>query len=152
MLGSVLKHIDENTYLFIVSDHGIKPLREFEETDPHMHMDHEKTTPVIAKHDFADGDEVPGTFFAMGPKIKHDLRLMGLEASVYDITPTILSLYGIEAAKTNARTCADSDLRGSGERRGAEIGSTVPHLTETGGCPRRKIVILRACDLYRPFV
>jgi predicted AlkP superfamily phosphohydrolase/phosphomutase len=95
VLGVVLQHIDENTYLFIVSDHGIKPLREFEQTDPHMHMDHEKTTPVIAKHDFADGDEVPGTFFAMGPNIKHDLRLMGLEASVYDIAPTILSLYGI---------------------------------------------------------
>ena len=95
VLGVVLQHIDENTYLFIVSDHGIKPLREFEDTDPHMHMDHEKTTPVIAKHDFADGDEVPGAFFAMGPNIKHDLRLMGLEASVYDIAPTILSLYGI---------------------------------------------------------
>jgi predicted AlkP superfamily phosphohydrolase/phosphomutase len=95
VLGSILKHIDDNTYLFIVSDHGIKPLREFEQTDPHMHMDHEKTTPVIAKHDFADGDEVPGTFFAMGPNIKHDLRLMGFEASVYDIAPTILSLYGI---------------------------------------------------------
>ncbi len=94
VLGEVLKHIDKNTYLFIVSDHGIKPLREFEQ-DPHMHMDHEKTTPVIAKHDFADGDEVPGTFFAMGPNIKHDLRLLGLEASVYDIAPTILSLYGI---------------------------------------------------------
>jgi predicted AlkP superfamily phosphohydrolase/phosphomutase len=99
VLGAVLQHIDDNTYLFIVSDHGIKPLREFEQTDPHMHMDHEKTTPVIAKHDFADGDEVPGTFFAMGPGIKHDLRLMGFEASVYDLTPTILSLYGIEQPK-----------------------------------------------------
>ena len=99
VLGAVLQHIDDNTYLFIVSDHGIKPLREFEQTDPHMHMDHEKTTPVIAKHDFADGDEVPGTFFAMGPNIKHDLRLMGFEASVYDLTPTILSLYGIEQPK-----------------------------------------------------
>ncbi len=29
----------------------------------------------------------------------YDLRLMGFEASVYDITPTILSLYGIEAPK-----------------------------------------------------
>src|SRR6516162_8801305 len=29
VLGSVLKHVDENTYLFIISDHGIKPLREF---------------------------------------------------------------------------------------------------------------------------
>jgi predicted AlkP superfamily phosphohydrolase/phosphomutase len=99
VLGTILKHVDENTYLFIISDHGIKPLREFEETDPHAHMDHEKTTPVIAKHDFADGDDVPGSFIAMGPGIKHDLRLMGFEASVYDITPTILHLYGIEQPK-----------------------------------------------------
>jgi predicted AlkP superfamily phosphohydrolase/phosphomutase len=96
VLGAILKHVDTNTYLFIVSDHGIKPLREFEETDPHAHMDHEKTTPVIAKHDFADGDEVPGSFIAMGPGIQRDLRLMGLAASVYDIAPTILHLYGIQ--------------------------------------------------------
>jgi predicted AlkP superfamily phosphohydrolase/phosphomutase len=99
VLGSILKHVDENTYVIIVSDHGIKPLREFEETNPHAHIDHEKTTPVIAKHDFADGDDVPGSFFAMGPGIKHDLRLMGFEASVYDIAPTILHLYGIEQPK-----------------------------------------------------
>jgi predicted AlkP superfamily phosphohydrolase/phosphomutase len=96
VLGEILKHVDENTYLIIVSDHGIKPLREFEETDPHAHMDHEKTTPVIAKHDFADGDDVPGAFFAMGPGIKQNLRLMGFAASVYDVAPTILHLYGIE--------------------------------------------------------
>jgi predicted AlkP superfamily phosphohydrolase/phosphomutase len=99
VLGSILKHVDDNTYVFIVSDHGIKPLREFEQTDPHAHMDHEKTTPVIAKHDFADGDDVPGSFFAMGPGIKQGLRLMGFEASVYDLAPTILHLYGIEQPK-----------------------------------------------------
>jgi predicted AlkP superfamily phosphohydrolase/phosphomutase len=99
VLGSILKHIDKDTYLFIISDHGIKPLREFEQKDPHAHMDHEKTTPVIAKHDFADGDDVPGSFVAMGPGIKKDQRLMGFEASVYDITPTILHLYGIEQPK-----------------------------------------------------
>ena len=96
VLGTILNDIDENTYVFIVSDHGIKPLREFEETDPHAHMDHEKTTPVIAKHDFADGDDVPGSFFAMGPGIKHDMRLMGFEASVYDVAPTILHIYGVD--------------------------------------------------------
>jgi predicted AlkP superfamily phosphohydrolase/phosphomutase len=95
----VLKYVDANTYLFIVSDHGIKPLREFEEKDPHAHMDHEKTTPVIAKHDFADGDDVPGSIFAMGPGIKSDFRLMGLGASVYDVAPTILHIYGIEQPK-----------------------------------------------------
>lgn len=99
VLGTVLKHVDANTYLFILSDHGIKPLREFEEKDPHAHMDHEKTTPVIAKHDFADGDDVPGSFFAIGPGIKKDFRLMGLGVSVYDIAPTILHLYGLEQPK-----------------------------------------------------
>jgi predicted AlkP superfamily phosphohydrolase/phosphomutase len=99
VLGSILKHVDENTYVIIISDHGIKPLREFENKDPHAHMDHEKTTPVIAKHDFADGDDVPGSLFAMGPGIKHNSRLMGFEASVYDITPTILHIYGIEQPK-----------------------------------------------------
>src|SRR6202795_1621518 len=99
VLGSILKHVDENTYMIIISDHGIKPLREFEDKDPHAHMNHEKTTPVIAKHDFADGDDVPGSFFAMGPGIKHGLRLMGFEASVYDIAPTILHIYGVEPPK-----------------------------------------------------
>jgi predicted AlkP superfamily phosphohydrolase/phosphomutase len=99
VLGSILKHVDDNTYVIILSDHGIKPLREFENRDPHAHMDHEKTTPVIAKHDFADGDDVPGSFFAMGPGIKHNSRLMGFEANVYDVTPTILHIYGIEQPK-----------------------------------------------------
>src|SRR5438270_7757408 len=96
VLGTILKHVNDDTYLFIMSDHGIKPLREFEE-DPHMHMDHGGTTPVIAKHDFADGDDVPGSFIAMGPGIKRDLRLMGFQATVFDIAPTILHVYGIEA-------------------------------------------------------
>jgi predicted AlkP superfamily phosphohydrolase/phosphomutase len=99
VLGKILAHTDENTYVFIISDHGIKPLREFEEKDPHAHMDHEKTTPVIAKHDFADGDDVPGSFFAMGPGIKNDFRLMGFPVSVFDIAPTILHIYGIEKPK-----------------------------------------------------
>src|ERR1700723_1415694 len=55
VLGAILKHVDDNTYLFIVSDHGIKPLREFEQTDPPAHMDNTKTTPVIAPNNFRDG-------------------------------------------------------------------------------------------------
>jgi predicted AlkP superfamily phosphohydrolase/phosphomutase len=94
VLGKVLEHVDANTYLLILSDHGIKPLREFEE-DPHMHMDHGGTTPVIAKHDFADGDDVPGGFIMMGPDVKKNVRLMGFSASVFDIAPTILHIYSV---------------------------------------------------------
>ena len=116
VLGTILKHVDENTYVIIISDHGIKPLREFENKDPHAHMDHEKTTPVIAKHDFADGDDVPGSIFAMGPGIKHDSRLMGFEASVYDVTPTILYIYGIEQPK-QMRGRVLTEIFGSGENK-----------------------------------
>jgi predicted AlkP superfamily phosphohydrolase/phosphomutase len=116
VLGTILKHVDDNTYLIIVSDHGIKPLREFEQTDPHAHMDHEKTTPVIAKHDFADGDDVPGSFFAMGPGIKHGLRLMGFEASVYDIAPTILRIYQVDQPRQMRGHVLDEIFEASGSK------------------------------------
>ncbi len=125
VLGSILQHVDENTYVIIISDHGIKPLREFENKDPHAHMDHEKTTPVIAKHDFADGDDVPGSFFAMGPGIKHDDRLMGFQVSVYDITPTILHIYGIEQPKQmRGRVLTEIFADGGGEKAAAAAAKT----------------------------
>jgi predicted AlkP superfamily phosphohydrolase/phosphomutase len=94
VLGMILTHVDENTYLFMIADHGIKPLRYPE--DPHMHMDHGGTTPVIAKHDYMDGDDVPGVFIAMGPGIKKGVQLMGFKISAYDVAPTILHIYGIQ--------------------------------------------------------
>lgn len=91
--GTILKHVDSSTTLIILSDHGIKPLREIEARD--AHRDHAGTTPVIAKYDFDDGDDVPGLFIAMGPGIKRDTRILGLQMTVYDIAPTILDLYGV---------------------------------------------------------
>ena len=38
---------------------------------------------------------MPGSFIAIGPNIKRDVRLMGFSVSVFDIAPTILNLYGI---------------------------------------------------------
>jgi predicted AlkP superfamily phosphohydrolase/phosphomutase len=38
-------------------------------------------------------------WFAMGPGIKQGLRLMGFEASVYDVAPTILQIYRVEPPK-----------------------------------------------------
>jgi hypothetical protein len=40
---------------------------------------------------------VPGSFIAMGPNIKQGVRLMGFQATVLDIAPTILHLYGIHS-------------------------------------------------------
>lgn len=101
VLGKILEHVDANTYVFVISDHGIKPLREFEERE-RRHLsahDHGGTTPIIAKHDFEDGDDVPGSFIAVGPNIKKDVRLMGFPISVFDIAPTILHIYGIKAPR-----------------------------------------------------
>jgi predicted AlkP superfamily phosphohydrolase/phosphomutase len=95
VLGTILKHVDTDTTLIILSDHGIKPLREIEFHE--AHRDHAGTTPVIAKHDFEDGDDVPGLFIAMGPGIKRGERIMGLDMSVFDIAPTILHIYGVAA-------------------------------------------------------
>ena len=93
VLGTILGHLDENTTLLIISDHGIKPLRESESHN--THMDHGRAAPIIAKHDFEDGDDVPGVFIAMGPGIKKGVRVTGLPISVFDIAPTILHFYGI---------------------------------------------------------
>jgi predicted AlkP superfamily phosphohydrolase/phosphomutase len=97
VLGKILQYVDQNTYLFIISDHGIKPLREFEDGGRHYHSvhDHGGNTPIIAKHDFEDGDDVPGSFIAIGPDIKRDVHLLGFTVSVFDIAPTILKVYGI---------------------------------------------------------
>ena len=98
VLSTILRHVDENTILILLSDHGIKPLREKE---PHWaHRDHAGSTPIIAKHDFPDGDDVPGVFIAMGPGIKKGSRVMGLPMSVFDIAPTILQIYGVPAPKS----------------------------------------------------
>jgi predicted AlkP superfamily phosphohydrolase/phosphomutase len=61
-------------------------------------MDHPMDS-VIAKHDFTDGDEVAGAFIAVGPGIRKNLHVMGLQVSTYDIAPTLLHLYGIEQPK-----------------------------------------------------
>lgn len=95
VIGMILQHVDENTTLFIISDHGIKPLRDIE--SPFAHRDHAGTTPIIAKHDFEDGDDVPGVFVAMGPGIRKGVHVMGLPMSVFDIAPTILHIYDIPA-------------------------------------------------------
>jgi predicted AlkP superfamily phosphohydrolase/phosphomutase len=98
VLGSILPFVDADTTLFIISDHGIKPLREF--GDEHANHSHgssvPSTTPVIAKHDFPDADDVPGAFIAMGPGIRKGYELMGFAASAFDIAPTVLHLYGID--------------------------------------------------------
>ena len=97
VLGKILEHIPADAYVFVISDHGIKPLREFEAARRPAIHEHGRATPIVAHHDFEDGDDVPGFFAVMGPGIRHDVRLMGLQVNVFDIAPTILHLYGLPA-------------------------------------------------------
>ena len=134
VLGTILQHVDANTYLFVISDHGIKPLREFEENHLRYHTmhDHGGTTPVIAKHDFADGDDVPGVFIAVGPNIRRDVRMFGLPISVFDVTPTILSIYGIEPPNNMKGRILDEIFEKRGPKQstanaGMELGERSDH-------------------------
>lgn len=94
VLGKIVSHFDKNTTVFVISDHGIKPLRDPETMFPHGSHAH-STNPIIAHHDFLDGDDVPGIFVATGPGIRHGVRVMGLQMNVLDIAPTVLSIYGV---------------------------------------------------------
>jgi predicted AlkP superfamily phosphohydrolase/phosphomutase len=94
VLGKVLSHFDKNVSVFVISDHGIKPLRDPGSSHSHSSHNHGPDA-IIAHHDFADGDDVPGIFVATGPRIRHGVRILGLQMNVLDIAPTILAMYGI---------------------------------------------------------
>jgi predicted AlkP superfamily phosphohydrolase/phosphomutase len=123
VLGSILPFIDANTTLFIISDHGIKPLREFgDEHENHSHGSNvASTTPVIAKHDFPDGDDVPGAFIAMGPGIKKNYEVTGFAASAYDIAPTVLHIYGIEPPSQMQGRFLSDIYEGGGQKQSAQL-------------------------------
>lgn len=94
LLGKVLSHLDKKTTVFVISDHGIKPLRDPGPFSPHGSHNH-SSGPIIAHHDFIDGDDVPGIFVATGPRIRHGVRIMGLQMNVLDIAPTVLNIYDV---------------------------------------------------------
>ena len=123
VLGSILPFIDANTTLFIISDHGIKPLREFgDEHENHSHGSSvASTTPVIAKHDFPDGDDVPGAFIAMGPGIRKNYEVTGFAASAYDIAPTVLHIYGIEPPPQMQGRFLSDIYEGGGPKQSARL-------------------------------
>ncbi len=94
VLGRILSHLDKNTTVFVISDHGIKPLRDPGPLVPHGPHSHNSSV-IIAHHDYIDGDDVPGIFVVTGPRIRRGVRIMGLQMNVLDIAPTVLNLYGV---------------------------------------------------------
>ena len=77
ILGEILESLDENTTLIVVSDHGFETF----------------TLPsgiVVCDHTQAPD----GILLAYGPNITHKKTREG-KYTVYDVTPTVLSLLGI---------------------------------------------------------
>jgi len=88
MLNRLLQSTDENTYVMLISDHG-------------FHSDHlrpkslpkEPAGPAWEHRDY-------GIFVISGPGIIKDERIYG--ATLLDITPTILTLFGLPIGKDMA--------------------------------------------------
>jgi predicted AlkP superfamily phosphohydrolase/phosphomutase len=81
MLDRLLKMIDDDTTVVIVSDHG-------------FHSDHLRPRFVPQVPSGPAVEHAPfGIFVAMGPNIKKGERIYG--ASILDVTPTILSLFDL---------------------------------------------------------
>jgi predicted AlkP superfamily phosphohydrolase/phosphomutase/tetratricopeptide (TPR) repeat protein len=81
MLDRLLKTIDKDTTVVIVSDHG-------------FHSDHLRPRFVPQVPSGPAVEHAPfGIFVAMGPGIKKGERIYG--ASILDVTPTILSLFDL---------------------------------------------------------
>lgn len=81
MLGELLKDIDNQTYVLLLSDHG-------------FHSDHlrPKILPKFAASPALEHNPY-GIFLLKGPDIKEDNEING--ANLLDITPTLLTLLGL---------------------------------------------------------
>lgn len=81
MLARLLELLDEDTTVILTSDHGFY-------SDQNRILAFPKEPAAIAKE-----HRPLGVFVAKGPNIKKDERIYG--ASILDITPTILSIFGL---------------------------------------------------------
>ena len=85
ILGEILKLTDENTIIFVVSDHGFK-----------LHRD-VHGSPEIGKGNAVDWHNDEGIIIVSGNNIKNNLKID--KASVMDVAPTILYLSGLPVAE-----------------------------------------------------
>lgn len=85
MLDRLLKMVDDDTTIIVISDHG-------------FHSDHLRPTHVPNVPSGPAIEHAPyGIFVAKGPGIKKGERIYG--ASVLDITPTLLTLYDLPVGR-----------------------------------------------------
>ncbi|MFC1821774.1 alkaline phosphatase family protein [Thermodesulfobacteriota bacterium] len=81
ILGVLLKLAGEDTTVMLISDHGFHP----DHLRP-ARIPHEPAGPAVEHRHY-------GIFVMKGPEIRQDERIYG--ASLLDITPTILTLFGL---------------------------------------------------------
>jgi Tfp pilus assembly protein PilF len=86
-IGEIVRQAGEGATIILVSDHGFK---SDDSRPPH-------SDPRIGKGDAADWHTPIGVFLAAGPGIRSGLDLGA--ASVLDVTPTILALFGLPVAR-----------------------------------------------------
>ncbi|MGK0364247.1 MAG: putative AlkP superfamily phosphohydrolase/phosphomutase/tetratricopeptide (TPR) repeat protein [Saprospiraceae bacterium] len=85
MLGRMMEMVDDDTTIILVSDHG-------------FHPDHNRPTAIPKEPAGPAIEHSPyGIIVMNGPGIKKDDTIFG--ASLLDITPTILALYGMPVAE-----------------------------------------------------
>ncbi|RMF93253.1 MAG: hypothetical protein D6734_10515, partial [Candidatus Schekmanbacteria bacterium] len=80
-LGEVIEKANENTTIFVISDHGHEPF----------------FTGLDSRQNGAHGLGPDGIFIASGKNIRKDFS--GKKPSIYDIAPTILYLLGLPVAR-----------------------------------------------------
>ncbi len=117
MLGAMLAMVPEDTTVIICSDHGFHP----DHLRP-VRLPKEPAAPAIEHRDL-------GVFIMAGPGIKKDALIHG--ANMLDITPTILTLYGLPVGedmdgKPLARRLRGAARRSSRSRAGTRCRATMP--------------------------
>lgn len=85
MLGALLRLAGDETTVIVMSDHGFHPDHLRPQSLPN-----EPAGPAEEHRQF-------GIFVMAGPGIKHDELVFG--ANLLDVTPTILTLFGLPVAK-----------------------------------------------------
>lgn len=81
IVGEYLDSIDDETTLFIISDHGAQGISEEEAGDPELSGDH----------------SINGIIFMKGPGVRKGYRIP--KASIYDFLPTFLQMAGLPPGK-----------------------------------------------------
>jgi arylsulfatase A-like enzyme len=84
LLGEVMKLADENTVVMVCSDHGFAGHRGYEGFDGDVAVG-------VQMH------RASGIVFMSGPGIEAGKTIQG--ATVYDIAPTVLALFGLPVAQ-----------------------------------------------------